>query len=314
MARPVALSARRIAYATATVAAVGATVLAARKLDVGALASVTPAWVAAALALNCASMLLRALAWFAMLRTALPSERIGAARVVRATMIGVLGSAVAPGRAGEPLRTWVIARGLAKRERLATVIGTLVTQTALNVVALGVLALVALPAGFRLGGKETVLIAVGWPVVVAALIALAARLAPRGRVASALQGLRAGLTVFRPRRRGAAITLLQLCAWGLQTLAAYALLLALDIPVPAPLATAAAILVAVNVTAAVPVTPSNVGIFQAACIGVLATVGVSSRLGLSYGLLLQAAEVATALVLGLPAAVAEGVMGSARRR
>ena len=43
-------------------------------------------------------------------------------------MIGVLGSAVAPGRAGEPLRTWVIARGLVEQKRLATVIGTLVTQ------------------------------------------------------------------------------------------------------------------------------------------------------------------------------------------
>jgi uncharacterized membrane protein YbhN (UPF0104 family) len=81
--------------------------------------------------------------------------------------------------------------------------------------------------------------------------------------------------------------------------------LALHLHVPAPLATAAAILVAVNVTAAVPVTPSNVGIFQAACIGVLAAVGVGSAHGLSYGLLLQAAEIVTAIVLGLPALAAE---------
>jgi uncharacterized membrane protein YbhN (UPF0104 family) len=67
--------------------------------------------------------------------------------------------------------------------------------------------------------------------------------------------------------------------------------------------TAAAILVAVNVTAAVPVTPSNIGVFQAACIGVLGAAGVSAGLGLSYRLLLQAAELAIAL--GLPAAVAE---------
>jgi hypothetical protein len=37
---------------------------------------------------------------------------------------------------------------------------------------------------------------------------------------------------------------------------------------------AAAILVAVNVTAVVPVTPSNVGLFQAACVAVLAAFGV----------------------------------------
>ena len=93
MAPPVALTPRRIANATTTLAAVGATLLASRELDVSELAAVTPGWVAAALALNCASMLLRALAWCGMLRAALPSERIGAVRVVRATMIGVLGSA-----------------------------------------------------------------------------------------------------------------------------------------------------------------------------------------------------------------------------
>jgi phosphatidylinositol alpha-mannosyltransferase len=94
----------------------------------------------------------------------------------------------------------------------------------------------------------------------------------------------------------------------------YALLLAVGVHVPAPLATAAAILVAVNVTAAVPLTPSNVGTFQAACIGVLAAAGVGSSLGLSYGLLLQAAELATALALALPAAAAEITTGERRYR
>ena len=83
------------------------------------------------------------------------------------------------------------------------------------------------------------------------------------------------------------------------------LLLALHLRVSAPLATAAAILVAVNVTAAVPLAPSNVGIFQAACIGVLAAAGVSSGHALAYGLLLQATEVATAIGLGVPALASE---------
>jgi phosphatidylinositol alpha-mannosyltransferase len=101
------------------------------------------------------------------------------------------------------------------------------------------------------------------------------------------------------------VAALQLGAWGLQTLAAYALLRALHIHVLSPLATAAAILVAVNVTAAVPVTPSNLGVFQAACIAVLAGAGVASGVGMSYGLLLQGAELVTALALGLPAAGGE---------
>jgi hypothetical protein len=45
---------------------------------------------------------------------------------------------------------------LSKRERLAAVIDTLVTQTTLNVLALAVLALVAPPAGLRLCGKAAV--------------------------------------------------------------------------------------------------------------------------------------------------------------
>lgn len=311
MARTITLKHRRVAYGLVTVAALAGTVFACTRLDLTALASAAPGWVAAALVLNSAAMLLRSLAWLGMLRTALPSEPIGAGRVVRATMIGVLGSALAPGRVGEPLRTWVIARGLVQRERLASVVGTLVTQTILNLVALALLSVIALPGGFAPGGRTGTLVAVGWPLAVALAVLAGARLAPQGRIARQLRYLRGGLTVFRPARRGVAITTLQLGAWALQAGAAYTLLRALDVQVPAPLATAAAILVAVNITAAVPLTPSNVGIFQAACIGVLAAVGVSSGLGLSYGLLLQAAEVATAVALGLPAIAAE--LGHARR-
>ena len=98
---------------------------------------------------------------------------------------------------------------------------------------------------------------------------------------------------------------MQLGAWVLQGLAAYVLLLALGLDVRAPLAVAAALLLAVNVTAVVPLTPSNVGVFQAACVAVLAAQGISVRNGLAYGVLLQAAELATALGLGVPALLVE---------
>jgi len=75
--------------------------------------------------------------------------------------------------------------------------------------------------------------------------------------------------------------------------AADALLLALHPRVTSPLATAAGVLFAVNITAAVPITPSNLGVFQAACVGVLAAAGVESGDGLSYGLLLQVVEFAS---------------------
>ena len=70
---------------------------------------------------------------------------------------------------------------------------------------------------------------------------------------------------------------------------------------------AAAILLAVNVSAVLPATPSNVGAFQAACLVVLAAYGVAAGPAIAYGIILQAVEVVTALALGVPALLAEGL-------
>jgi phosphatidylinositol alpha-mannosyltransferase len=82
----------------------------------------------------------------------------------------------------------------------------------------------------------------------------------------------------------------------------------------AGLAAAAAVLTAVNVAGIVPVTPSNVGIFQAACVLVLAAWGIGSDAALAYGILLQAIEVAVALALGLPALAGEHISFSHLRQ
>jgi phosphatidylinositol alpha-mannosyltransferase len=83
--------------------------------------------------------------------------------------------------------------------------------------------------------------------------------------------------------------------------------LALGLQSHAGLVTAAAILLAVNISAVLPATPSNVGVFQAACLVVLAAYGVGAGPGLAYGIILQAVEVLTALGLGIPALLAEGL-------
>jgi phosphatidylinositol alpha-mannosyltransferase len=67
------------------------------------------------------------------------------------------------------------------------------------------------------------------------------------------------------------------------------------------------VLFAVNVTAVLPATPSNLGVFQAACVAVLSgAYGVSSAEALGYGIMLQAVEIATAFVMGGPALLREG--------
>ena len=57
-----------------------------------------------------------------------------------------------------------------------------------------------------------------------------------------------------------------------------------------------------------PATPSNVGVFQAACVAVLTgAYGVSTADALGYGIVLQAVEIATAVVMGMPALLNEGL-------
>jgi phosphatidylinositol alpha-mannosyltransferase len=71
---------------------------------------------------------------------------------------------------------------------------------------------------------------------------------------------------------------------------------------------AAAVLFAVNVTAVLPITPSNLGVFQAACVAVLTgAYGIGAADALGYGIILQAVEIATAVVMGAPALVKEGL-------
>ena len=106
----------------------------------------------------------------------------------------------------------------------------------------------------------------------------------------------------------------QLAAWGVQLLACAVLFKALGMHGVGIGAAAAAVLFAVNVTAVVPATPSNIGVFQLAVISVLTTgFGVAAADALAYGVILQAVEVATAVVLGLPALVREGLTWSDMR-
>ena len=126
----------------------------------------------------------------------------------------------------------------------------------------------------------------------------------------ALLQVRAGLAVFRNPRRGALAAAAQLGAWAIQLAACWALLAALGLD-ERRIGAAAAVLFAVNVTAVVPATPSNIGVFQLAVISVLHTgFGIGTADALAYGIILQAVEIATAVALGLPSLVREGLTWS----
>lgn len=318
---------RRTGVALGAILLAGLILLAVSRLDLHrighALITATPGWIALALALMATSLVLRSISWHQTLRAALPDTPIRWAPVLRATMIGVMASAVFPGRIGEPSRVVVLARRLEGRTSrlLPIVAGTVFSQTLINLLALGILLAVTFTSVPLLDGHAAgIATALAVPLAVCALVVAGPRLLALGRRSRSARVARAansagrllalarrGLVVFARPRYGVTATVFQLLAWTLQWLACYAVVLALGLQTHASLLTAAAILLAVNLSAALPATPSNVGVFQAACLVVLTAYGVGAGPGLAYGIILQAVEVLTALALGIPALLGEGL-------
>jgi phosphatidylinositol alpha-mannosyltransferase len=205
------------------------------------------------------------------------------------------------------------------RRLLPVIAGTVFSQTLINLIALAILAGVTFSSVSLFNGNVAgEVTAVAIPLAVAALVlagprvmsfaerSRSARIARAAdRVAGLLSLARQGLRVFATPRYGALAVGFQLLAWVLQWLACYMIILALRLDADAT--AAAAVLLAVNVSAILPATPSNVGVFQAACLVVLAAYGIGAGPGLAYGIILQAVEVGTALALGIPALLAEGL-------
>jgi phosphatidylinositol alpha-mannosyltransferase len=269
------------------------------------------------------SLFFRAASWYWIVRAALPNRPVRRRDVTSATMIGVLMSATLPARLGEPARAMTLARRTGRmRETFPVLLGTLVSQTMLNLIALAILGVIIISTTDLFHSGTQKIFAFSFvPVALLAIVLVAPVLMKRNgngrlaRLGSAVHGalvqVRAGLTVFRTPRRGLAAAAAQLSAWAIQLAACWMLFAALGLSDQAGIGAAAAVLFAVNVTAVVPATPSNIGVFQLAVISVLHTgFGVSTADALAYGVILQAVEIATAVALGLPSLVREGMTWS----
>jgi uncharacterized protein (TIRG00374 family) len=292
------------------------------------LTNVQPAFAVLTVALLSLSLIARSECWYVILRSASISARINRLVCTRATMIGVMVSATLPGRLGEPVRVYVVARRAGDaRSSVARVAGTVLGQTLLNMAALVALAavLVASLTVFR-NAMWAIVVAAAIPIGVAAAVLAGPKVldraargsTARGRAAAFLrtqiEQTRAGLRGFRRPRVALHASGAQLVAWALQLLACAALLSAFGIATPSRLGAAAAVLVATNVAAVLPITPGNVGVFQAACVAALAAYGVNAGRAIAYGIALQLLEVTTAIALGLPALLAEGLRPHDLRR
>ena len=317
---------RRGVIGAAAIAAVGASAWALQRIGLNrildALIGSKPSLVLLGLGIMCVSMALRAVAWDATLKAALPGTTLKLSDAMRGTFIGVLMSATLPARLGEPARAIVVARRAGDPVKtFPAVVGTIVSQTLLNLLALVVLGIVMFGSVPLFHGHADALIAVA---VAPSLVLLAVLIAPvllaRGKNARSekvaalaerarwlMNEVRTGLRVFKNPKLGSIAAVFQLSAWVLQWLSCYVLLEALGLG-EAGLGAAAAVLFAVNVTAAIPATPANLGVFQAACVAVLhGGYGISSASALGYGIVLQVVELATAFIMGMPALVREGI-------
>jgi phosphatidyl-myo-inositol alpha-mannosyltransferase len=282
-----------------------------------------PGLILAALALMCAAMFTRAISWHAILSASPTWRRARRRDAMQGTFIGVLMSATLPARLGESSRALIVARRIGRaRETLPLVLGTIVSQAMLNLLALAILCGVTLSSVRVLDGHDRALLLVALaPIVALVVTRLLPLLAPAPQISRArtaqllLEGarrglarLRDGLLLFRAPRQAAKATFAQLSAWALQWLSCWLLLIAFGLNVDAAPQAAAGVLFAVNVTAILPATPANVGVFQAACVAVLAgAYHVSTADAIAYGIVLQVIELATALLMGGSALLNEGL-------
>jgi phosphatidylinositol alpha-mannosyltransferase len=321
--------ARRVGLATVSIGGAVLAFLALQKIGLTniakALITASPTLVLLGLAVMCSAMVLRAVSWHAILKAALPRSRVRMADAAQGTFIGVLMSSTLPARLGEPSRALVVARRTGRpRENLPIVLGTVVSQTLLNIVALIILGAIMFSSVDFFNGHQNALVVAAIAPLALLIVVLIMPVVLRGtggksrssrlhalaaQIRGAMARVRAGLIVFRRPRLGVTATVAQLGAWALQCLSCWILLVALGLDKHgAGIGAAAAVLFAVNITAVLPATPANLGVFQAACATVLHTgwhIGYGD--GVAFGVILQAVEVTTAILMGMPALLKEGM-------
>src|SRR5205823_7516210 len=92
-------------------------------------------WVALAIGLNLASVVVRALAWRTVIRQAMPSPHPGIPLVFSAFSVGLFANAVLPGRIGELARVAVLNRKLPRRKGTwAILVGTVFAHRVFDIV------------------------------------------------------------------------------------------------------------------------------------------------------------------------------------
>jgi glycosyltransferase 2 family protein len=270
-------------------------------------------WVVAAIALNFASVVVRACAWTKVIEQALPPPRPPFREVFSAFGVGLFANAVLPGRIGELARVAVLTRHQPRRaDAWATLVGTVFAHRVFDLFpVLLLIGYVLATAKIPHWALTSLLIfaAVGFGLFAFALASARRRhssvLEEAGRVRRLVTLARYGLGVMHaPVPAGIAI-LLQCLGWTCQLLAVWATMRAFDIHVP--LHAAGLVLLLMNVAMLFPLWPGNIGLVQAAVALPLVSYGVPYPRGFAFGIGLQAIELSVGVGIGLLFLAREGL-------
>jgi uncharacterized protein (TIRG00374 family) len=286
----------------------------------GAFTLVTWKWVALAVLLNLASVVVRSVAWKIIVDQAVPSPPPRHRSVFAAFCIGLLGNATLPGRVGELARVIVLVRRMRpRRGTWATLMGTVFTHRLLDVVvASGLVIFVVYAARIPDWARPALAIVFGIGLgLLAAALLLARRqnkvsLEGLGRFRRLLRMARQGLTVLKRPVPATAALWFQLLGWAAQLLAVWATFRAFEIE--GSLVAAALVLVIMNLVYVFPLWPGNVGLMQAAIALSLLPYGVGYGRGFAYGIGIQAIEASVGVVLGFLFLAREGFSFAMLRR
>jgi uncharacterized protein (TIRG00374 family) len=282
--------------------------------------AVSWSWIAAALGLNLASVLVRSLAWRTVIEHAMPPPRPRYRSIFASFSIGLLANAALPGRIGEVARVAVLSRRLPRGSGAwPTLAGTVFAHRIFDLVAVMLLVpyvlLTARIPTWAVTSLEA-LLAVGLVLLLLAVVAARRhQLGLRegvGVVRRSIAMIRNGLAVMREPLAAATAIVLQCAGWGLQLLAVFAAMRAFRID--EPLHAAGLVLVLMNVATIFPLWPGNFGLVQAAVALPLLSYGIDYPHGFAFGLGLQAIEASVGISLGLVFLAREGVSLAMLRR
>jgi uncharacterized protein (TIRG00374 family) len=271
-------------------------------------------WVAAAVGLNLASVVARAIAWRTVIRQAIPPPHPGNLLVFSAFSVGLFANAVLPGRIGELARVAVLARKLPKRKGLwATLVGTVFAHRVFDLVPVVLLiAYVVLTAKIPSWAITSLVLFVGIGSLLFTFAFVSARrphvtkIDRMGGARRIVTMARQGLGVMRSPLGTTVAILFQCAGWMCQLLAVWAAMRAFHIH--SPLAAAGVVLLLMNVATVFPLWPGNVGLTQVAIATPLrSSYGIAYAQGVAYGFGLQAIEASVGIGVGLLFLAREGL-------